>query len=192
MKDFRLTGLFGALAVAAMLSAPLGAQVTPGQPGAGPPPTQQRAELERRFRERTGQVVKRQLKLNDDQMARLQAANVDLDRRRVALMTQERQARQSLRAELMAGDSANQQKVGGLLDQMMGFQRQRLDLEANEQRELAKFLTPVQRAKYFGLQNQLRQRMMELRSRGGPGMGRPQGPMGMQRRRQMPRPPARF
>jgi protein CpxP len=165
MKDFRLTGLFGAFVVAAILSTSLGAQVPAGGVAGGPPVAQRRAELERRFRERGAQIVRRQLKLNDDQMARLQAANVELDRQRVTLMTQERQTRQALRAELMVGDSANQQKVGGLLEQMMGFQRQRLDLQANEQRELGKFLTPVQRAKYFGLQNQLRQRMMELRDR---------------------------
>jgi Spy/CpxP family protein refolding chaperone len=140
----------------------------------------QRAELERRLRERTAEVVRRRLQLNDDQMARLATVNQQLDQQRMALVGEERQARIALRAELQAGNAANQQKVGTLLDQMLRLQRRRLDLIENEQRELAKFLTPVQRAKYFGLQNEIRKRMQELRDRPpaarrrmlGPGAGR--------------------
>jgi Spy/CpxP family protein refolding chaperone len=125
----------------------------------------QRAELEQRLRQRTAEVVRRRLELNDDQMARLATVNQQLDRQRMALVGEERQARIALRTELQAGNAANQQKVGTLLDQMLRLQRQRLDLIENEQRELAKFLTPVQRAKYFGLQNEIRKRMEQLRDR---------------------------
>jgi periplasmic protein CpxP/Spy len=127
----------------------------------------QRAALEARVRERTAEIVRRRLQLNDDQMTRLRATNQQFDRQRMALVADERQARQALRAELVAGDAANQQKVAGLLDQLMRVQRRRLDLVENEQRELGKFLTPVQRAKYFGLQNEIRKRMQELRDRPG-------------------------
>lgn len=127
----------------------------------------QRAELEARFRERTAEIVRRRLQLNDDQMTRLRTANQQFDRQRMALLAEERQARQSLRAELVAGATADQQKVASLLDQLMRLQRRRLDLMENEQRELGKFLTPVQRAKYFGLQNEIRKRMEELRDRPG-------------------------
>jgi Spy/CpxP family protein refolding chaperone len=91
------------------------------------------------------------------------------------LFSEERQARQALRAELVAGDAANQQKVAGLLDQLMRLQRRRLDLVENEQREIGKFLSPVQRAKYLGLQNEIRKRMEELRDR--PGGRREVGPL---------------
>jgi Spy/CpxP family protein refolding chaperone len=99
-------------------------------------------------------------------MARLQAVNRQFETQRVALFAEERSARQALRAELTA-TNPNQQKVATLLDQLMAVSRRRLDIQANEQRELAKFLTPVQRAKYFGLQNQLRQRLEEVQRRGG-------------------------
>jgi len=131
----------------------------------------ERAALEERFRERTAEVVRRRLQLNDDQMARLRATNQQFDRQRTALVADERQARQALRAELVAGDAANQQKVAGLLDQLMRVQRRRLDLVESEQRELGKFLTPVQRAKYFALQNEIRKRVEELRDRPGPRRG---------------------
>jgi Spy/CpxP family protein refolding chaperone len=110
--------------------------------------------------------VRRELQLNDNQMARLQAVNRQFETQRVALFAEERSARQALRAELTA-TNPNQQKVATLLDQLMAVSRRRLDIQANEQRELAKFLTPVQRAKYFGLQNQLRQRLEEVQRRGG-------------------------
>jgi len=147
------------------------AQVGVVQPQASQVPPA-RAELERRFRERTAQVVRRRLELNDDQMAKLQASNQQFDQQRMALVAEERQARQALRAELMAGNGANQQKVNGLLDQLLRLQRRRLDIVDSEQRELGKFLTPVQRARYFGLQNEMRRRMQELRegaTRGGVG-----------------------
>jgi len=143
----------------------------------------ERAALEERFRERTAEVVRRRLQLNDDQMARLRATNQQFDRQRTALVADERQARQALRAELVAGDAANQQRVAGLLDQLMRVQRRRLDLVENEQRELAKFLTPVQRAKYFALQNEIRKRVEELRDR--PGARRGNAPLGNLRPRRI-------
>ena len=181
MIAFRLAVTVTAGMLIAVASNSLAAQVasTLTQPPATQVPPA-RAELERRFRERTAQVVRRRLELNDDQMAKLQASNQQFDQQRMALVAEERQTRQALRAELMAGNGANQQKVNGLLDQLLRLQRRRLDIVDNEQRELAKFLTPVQRAKYFGLQNEMRKRMQELRDRragaevGGAGM-RPLG-----------------
>ena len=132
-------------------------------PVAGPRNAPPRSELEQRVRERTAQIVRRRLELNDDQMARLQAVNRQFDRQRIAHAGEERCTAQALRAELKAGTAANQQKVGSLLDQMIRLQRQRLDMIESEQRELAKFMTPVQRAKYFGLQTEIRSRMQQLR-----------------------------
>jgi Spy/CpxP family protein refolding chaperone len=150
-----------------------GSPVTSAAPRVGQqrPAAPARAELERQFRERTAQVVRRRLQLNDDQMTRLESVNSRLDGQRSALVARERQTRQDLRAELTAGNGANQQKVASLLDQLMSLQRQRLDLVASEQRELSTFLTPVQRAQYFGLQNQMRKRMQELGDGGASGAG---------------------
>ncbi len=175
MTTSLLNAVLGLVAITVVSSAQLGAQA-PQDATSGREPAPQRAELERRFRERSADVVRRQLQLNDEQMSRLQAANAQFDTQRVALAGQERQTRQALRSELTSGAAANQQHVGDLIDQLLQLQRQRLDLVAGEQRELAKFLTPVQRAKYFGLQNQMRKRMQELRERGALGGGRPRRP----------------
>ncbi|HEY2898010.1 MAG TPA: hypothetical protein VGJ12_12805, partial [Gemmatimonadaceae bacterium] len=48
-------------------------------------------------------------------------------------------------------------------DVLVDVQRQRIDLFAREQRDLARFLTPVQRAKYATLQEGLRKKVEQLR-----------------------------
>jgi hypothetical protein len=141
-------------------------------PGAG---IQERG-LERQFRERLAEIVKRRLNLNDSQMQRLGQVNDRMERDRMRLLREERMARQALRAEVLAGDSADQPKVDRLINQLLGIQRQRLDLAEREQRELSGFMTPRQRAMYFGIQDQLRQRVEELRQqrqqrRAGAGLG---------------------
>lgn len=140
------------------------------RPGAG------RQELEDRFRQRSAELVRRRLQLTDDQASRLQATNRQFEQQRMGLLARERELRRELRQQLMAGANANETRVGELLDQTMRLQRQRLEVAENEQRELSKFLKPIQRAKYFGLQNEMRKRMQELQ---GPGAQR-----GPNRRRQ--------
>ncbi len=153
-----VTSLFVAAAAASAQGAGRAQSAEPKAPGA------QRLQLEQRLRERTGEIVKRRLALTDDQMTKLQSTNLQFEQQRVDLLRRERQTRQALRAQLLSGDSANQARVGQLLDQSLMLQRQRIDLVQNEQRELARFLTPVQRAKYFGLQNEMRKRAQALQN----------------------------
>src|SRR5687768_1882296 len=181
MKRVVLVILAAGIAVCVPASTPLHSQRT-GDSAFRRPAGPQREELERRFRERSAEIARRQLQLNDDQMSRLRAVNRQFETQRVALFAEERRARQALRTELTAA-APNQQRVAALLDQLIGVSRRRFDIQASEQRELAKFLTPVQRAKYFGLQNQLRQRMEQVQGRGGQrgGRRRPMPPPGGRR-----------
>lgn len=119
--------------------------------------------LELQFRQRLAEVVRRRLNLNDSQMRQLGQVNDRVERDRMRLLREERQVRQALRAEVLAGDSANQTKVASLLDQALRIQRDRLDLTEREQRELSGFMTPTQRAMYFGIQDELRRRLEEIR-----------------------------
>jgi protein CpxP len=95
-------------------------------------------------------------------------------------VAQEREVRMGLRQEIESGDTTRSAQVSALLDRMLVLQRQRLELVEAEQKELATFLTPVQRAKYFGMEEQIRRRVMEMREqqmrRGGGDRGRPGGP----------------
>ena len=133
------------------------------QRGQGGPPNPRREALERELRERTGDVVRRRLNLTDAQMSRLQETNRQFERDRMNLFSRERQARVALREEMMNEENANQARVAELIDQTLTLERQRIELLQNEKKELAKFLTPIQRAKLIGLQNQMRRRAQDMR-----------------------------
>ena len=122
-----------------------------------------RQALEQRVRQRMAAVVKQRLGLSDDQMRRLGEVNRDIEGERRLLNQQERDLRVGLRAELMRGDSASQDRVARFVDQLIDIQRRRIDLLSREQRALAAFMTPVQRAQYLAIQDQLRRRMEEMR-----------------------------
>lgn len=124
-----------------------------------------RRSLEAQLRQRIAQVVRARLQLDDRQLAQLERVNQRFEPRRRDLVQRERATRQSLRAELLRGQQADQGHVSSLLDQLTGIQQERLDLFRQEQRELSAFLTPVQRARYAALQEQLRKRVNALRQR---------------------------
>ena len=81
------------------------------------------------------------------------------------LVEQERDVRIGLRSEVLAGEKADQQRVAQLLDQMLRVQRERVALLEQEQRELAGFMSPIQRARYLGVQDQIRRQIEEMRRR---------------------------
>ena len=125
----------------------------------------ERRQLERRLHERVLSVVRDRLQLTPEQEGKLSATNERYEQQRRALGQRERSLRLELRAQLRRADSADQKRVGELLDQTMQAQQERLDLYQKEQSDLAQFLTPVQRAKYMGLQEQMRSRVEELHRR---------------------------
>ena len=133
----------------------------------GTPQQGNRAALEKQFRERTARLTKQRLGLTDAQLDRLEKTNARFAPQFRQLGVQERDIRQQLRQEMMAGNSANQQRVSDLLDGVIRLQKQRIALVEAEQKELAGFLTPVQRARYIALQTQFRKRAEELSGKGG-------------------------
>lgn len=155
------------LGLVILLSAVSG--IANAQPGAGMP---DRARVEQQLRARMGEVVQQRLGLNAQQMQQLNAANRKFDRDRMALLNQERSVRIAIRQQIEAGDKASQDRIAVLMDSTLLLERRRLDLMESEQNELKKFLTPRQRAQYFGLQTQMRQRMEMMRRNRPPGGAR--------------------
>jgi len=115
--------------------------------------------LQRRLLE----IVQRTLGATDDQMRRLADVNRKYQPERRELNQKDRQARQTIRGEVLRDSLADQNLVARELDVLIEVQRQRIDLFAREQRDLARFLTPVQRAKYATLQEGLRRKVDQLR-----------------------------
>lgn len=143
----------------------LGASSVEAQrPNTGSAPAGRQA-LEQRVRQRMAAVVQQRLGLNADQMRRLGEVNREMEGQRRQLNQQERELRTGLRSEVMRGDSANQDRVARLVDQLIDVQRRRIDLVSREQRALAAFMTPTQRAQYLAIQDQLRRRMEDMRGR---------------------------
>lgn len=128
-----------------------------------------RDSLEARVRSRMTQILRTQVQLDDEQLRRLQAHNRRFEGQRRGLLEQERRVRIELRAAIELGDSTQNPKVASLLDRTIQLQRERLELLEAEQRELATFLTPLQRAKLYGVEEQMRRRMQDMRDAGPPG-----------------------
>jgi hypothetical protein len=143
-----------------------------------------RAALEQRFREQSARVAQQRLGLTDAQLTQLVQSNARFAPQQNQLVVQERETRRQLRVEMTAGDQANQQHVSALLDNALRLQKQRITLVEAEQKDLARFLTPVQRAGYLALQAQVRRRAQELArdtAVQGQGFGQRQG-MGSRQR----------
>lgn len=201
MRTLRTAVLIAATAATA-LAVPAGAQRNPirpqGRRGMGvqqPQPDsmrRRRAELEGAVRQRIERQMQVRLGLTDDQVAKVRDINARYQQRHQARMQQEREIRMSIREEWIGGDTTRQAVVADLLDRMLRTQRQRIDLMEQEQKDLSAVLTPMQRAGYIGLEEQLRQRIQGMQQQGGrmgpppdggpglngPGMGGQMGPGG--------------
>ncbi len=137
----------------------------PGQRGSAGEQVTQERQLERRLQERVYAIAKERLELSDGQVTQLQAVTSQLEQERQAVRTEEREIRMALRSELLAGSSASEQRVAELLDRLPRVERRRIDLMESEQRELARFLSPLQRARYFALQDEIRRNLQQMLQR---------------------------
>ena len=168
------------VAMALLVGAPvLNAQVNP-RPGRLPrraadsmmqdvPVARRRQVLEQQIRQRLWQVAKRRVALTDDQMDKLEQVTIRYDQRRRQLGQQEKTHRQILRAAALADSVSDQSGIANALDQIQQIQRQRVDLQIEEQKELSNFMTPLQRARFMALQEEFRRRMQELLRAQAPG-----------------------
>jgi hypothetical protein len=149
------------------LGAPIaaaGAQGGPPATGASETRRGSRA-IERQLQERVMRIMKERLSLNDEQLKQLNEVTQQFEQQRRSVRGEDYRLRMALRSQLMAGDSASQDRVAELLERMPGVERRRIDLMEAEQRELAKFLSPVQRARFLALQDEIRRNMEEIRNR---------------------------
>lgn len=132
----------------------------PQQP-AGDAPARRR-ELEQQIRQRFWRVAKQRIGFTDEQMLSVERTSQRFDVRRRELAQQEKIQRVALRSQILADSTANQSAIAASLDRLHDLQRQRLEMQSDEQNEYATFMTPLQRAKFLSLQEQVRKRMQEL------------------------------
>ena len=148
----------------------IGAVAAGAQPAKANNGLTQRPALEQALRQRMATVTKQRLGLTDQQMTQLEQSNSKFAPQMMQLLASERDTRQQLRLELTS-PTPNQQHVSALIDQSISLQKQRVSIVEAEQKDLARFMTPVQRAQYVALQAQFRRRAQEIarqNSKGNP------------------------
>ncbi|HXF95523.1 MAG TPA: hypothetical protein VNI61_05420 [Gemmatimonadales bacterium] len=171
--------LMACLAVAFPASL-LGAQDRPG-----PPDSARRAALRAQIERRFAEHVRRELGLTDDQAAKLRATQERYGERRRALLERQRELRQALGAQMRPGQAANPDSVRQLMDALQAGRAELFKLEQEEDREMATYLSPVQRARFQMMRERFLQRVQELRRGrewGGRGRGWGRDPMDRPRR----------
>jgi hypothetical protein len=131
--------------------------------------------LRQRIRERWNVQVRRQLNLTDDQAAKLQATENRFFQRRRAIMRRQWEVLGALRGQLQPGVEADADSVRRLMDAREQNRAAIAQLDRDEDRETAAYLSPVQRARYQLMRQRLQERIAEMR-RERRGRFAPQGP----------------
>lgn len=150
-----------------------------------PPPadTGEAGRLRRQIEDRFAQHVQQQLRLSPDQATKLRATQERYGERRRTLMRQQLERRMALNDQMQPGVAANSDSVRKLMDGLQGGRAEMLKVEQDEDRDMAAYLTPVQRARYQELRRRFLERVGEMREQrrerrgegGGPGMRPPGG-----------------
>lgn len=141
-----------------------------GPPGGGGKRGQQlpldNRPLERRVQQAIAQAMQRQLNLDDEKVRQLQRTSAKFENERQQLLRDEREARQTLRRAIEDSTTTDQTKIEQAMARMVQVQRRRVDVLEAEQKDLATFLTPRQRAQYFSLRERIIRRVMEMEPNG--------------------------
>jgi hypothetical protein len=159
-----------------------------GQESAAPqrPDTAEAERLRAQIEDRFSQRVQEELRLTPDQAAKLRGSQERFGARRRALLRAQMERRRALEDQMQPGVAANADSVRRLMDGNQAGRAELLKVEQDEDREMAGYLTPVQRARYQRMREQFMRRVAEMREqrrggRMGPGMGGGAGPQGGRR-----------
>lgn len=163
-----------------VLSVVLAPQLAGQEPSPARPDTAEAGRLRAQIEERFSQRVQRELRLTPDQTAKLRASQERFGTQRRTLMRQQVERRMALHDQMQPGVAANADSVRKLMDGFQAGRGEMLKIDQDEDRDMAGYLTPVQRARYQEMRARLHQRLNEMREqrreRMGPGPRvRPQG-----------------
>lgn len=128
-----------------------------------------RQEILDRYRMRAHEV----LNLSSGQAGRFDSTQARAWAQRRDLMLQRQRINMALRLQMRPGVAANPDSVSKLLDARHRVSESLFRVDDQEDRDLAGFLTPVQRAQYQEFRQRFRERVAEAMRAGRPGMLRP-------------------
>ncbi|MEP6765434.1 MAG: hypothetical protein ABJB66_14045 [Gemmatimonadaceae bacterium] len=136
----------------------------------------QRRPIVEKLEQRVDNLLRVRLQLNDDQFNKMRAMNDRLDVERRQQRQEEGVVRRALRVELVPGATPNETRVAELQDKLLVLEHKRISLQEKEQKELAGFMQPSQRARFFALQDELRRSLQEVQRKRVGGTGDSAGP----------------
>lgn len=123
----------------------------------------QAARLRQQIRQRWNAQVRRQLDLTDDQAAKLQATEDRFLTRRRVIALRQRAVMEALRDQLRPGAAANSDSVRKLMDAREENRAGIAQIERDEGKDMAAYLSPVQLARYQLMRQRLQERITEMR-----------------------------
>jgi protein CpxP len=136
----------------------------------------QAAVLRQQIETRFAQQIQATLGLSDEQTVKLRATFNTYAPKRRAMEQEERGIKRGLQGQLRPGIAANSDSVGKLVDRLLELKVNYAKSFVEEDREMAKFLTPVQRAQYQMLRERLMARIEEVRQQRQRQQAGPGGP----------------
>lgn len=142
-----------------LVMTPAMAAQQPGESGSG----LQAERLRQMIRQRWSVQVRRQLNLTDDQAAKLRATEDRFFERRRDFQQRQRAVLEGLRGQLQPGMAADPDSVRKLMDAREQNRAAVAQLDREEDRELAGYLSPVQHARYQLMRQRLQERIAEMR-----------------------------
>lgn len=122
-----------------------------------------------------GDMLKQRFGFSDAQVTTFSATNMKFAERARLIGEQDRDVRMAIREEMLRPDSARSSQLSTLLDKQSALRHQRSELADAREKELASFLTPLQRAKLSNAHG-------AMRGRGGMGGEHPGMRGGMRHR----------
>jgi len=134
----------------------------------------QRQRLQQQVMQRYMQSYRQQAGLSDDQFRQFTEMTGRAFSQRAELREQERALWQALEEQMRPGVAADADSLTKLMDDIVEIQNEIVETERENQEELAKFLTPVQRAQLMLSQRRLQMNIEEImrqRREGGGGGG---------------------
>ena len=123
--------------------------------------------LRLRIEERFATRAQEQLKLTNDQTAKLKATSQQFGAKRGELRAQAQRLRIALEDQLQPGVAANQDSVAKLTDAMIGLRLAEAQLSRDEVKAQARYLNPVQRAQLYVMRERFAHRIREVHGHGG-------------------------
>ncbi|MEZ4411834.1 MAG: Spy/CpxP family protein refolding chaperone [Gemmatimonadales bacterium] len=123
----------------------------------------QAARIRQQIEQRFAQQIQTNLGLTDEQAVKLRATFNTYAPKRRAMEQEERAIKRGLQGQLRPGIAANSDSVAKLVDRLLEIKVTYAQSFVDENREMSKYLTPVQRAQFQVMRERLMARIEEIR-----------------------------